>query len=781
MATDTTNILKGVTLQQESDKTKTLILQPGSGATTGTSTTVTAVQTANRIITLPDASGTLVVSDAPNTGAQRLQNKELDDATVLFVDNLDTTKKLAFQLSGLTTGTTRTLTVPDASTTIVGTDTAQAITAKTLLEVDNLRLDGNTISSLDVNGNIVISPNGTGSVDVATSKIINLSTPTLATDAANKTYVDTEISSSVAANAANRTLSNLNSPVALNQDLVSDTDGARDLGTPASYFGDIFGFRFFEKQVVNSTTTGADQDISAPTTSYLKFTNATLTSIRSIVAGGNGQIIEITNDTGSTILIRNESGGATAANRILTGSGADLTLASDASLRLIYDTNDSRWRVIGGSGSGGGSTFLDSAFRILDNGDITKQLAFEVSAITTGTTRTWLIPDISIDFSASVGGTYANAQLSNLSATAVNANINPGTDDTRILGTTSLRWGQVVSSSFVASAVGGGILMQRNGTSPSGVTLQGYVAPVIGSSTSPIALYTNDDSNVNATATNNLLLESGNKTAGTGGSGLINIKSGTSVGGVTGVINLTTGNSTSSNSGDINLTTGTAGSVRGLINHSALGHIFITGPIRTTTQNDTTLTGANQDATPTSTHIRFSNASLTSIRTISHVLGSGQLLVLTNATGGTLTLVNQSAGGTADARIITGTGLDLLLADGASAFLVYDSTTTRWRVIGESGGSSSFVSAIRSESSNYTATLNDEVILASSTPTILLPLASTATRKKYIIKKVGVTTQGPVVVDGNGSETIDGALTFHLINQYDSITIICDGTSWFII
>lgn len=47
-------------------------------------------------------------------------------------DSSDTTKKLAFSLSGVTTGTTRTLTVPDASTTIVGTDTAQTLTNKTI-------------------------------------------------------------------------------------------------------------------------------------------------------------------------------------------------------------------------------------------------------------------------------------------------------------------------------------------------------------------------------------------------------------------------------------------------------------------------------------------------------------------------------------------------------------------------------------------------------------------------------------------------------------------------
>jgi len=58
--------------------------------------------------------------------------------------------------------------------------------------VDNLNFNGNSIISTNTNGDIVISPNGSGDVDVASSKIIGVSSPTANTDAANKTYVDTQ-------------------------------------------------------------------------------------------------------------------------------------------------------------------------------------------------------------------------------------------------------------------------------------------------------------------------------------------------------------------------------------------------------------------------------------------------------------------------------------------------------------------------------------------------------------------------------------------------------------
>jgi hypothetical protein len=79
-------------------------------------------------ITLPTSTDTLVGRATTDT----LTNKSLSDSTTYFVDNADNTKKVQLELSGITTATTRTLTVPNASTTLVGTDTTQTLTNKTL-------------------------------------------------------------------------------------------------------------------------------------------------------------------------------------------------------------------------------------------------------------------------------------------------------------------------------------------------------------------------------------------------------------------------------------------------------------------------------------------------------------------------------------------------------------------------------------------------------------------------------------------------------------------------
>ena len=63
------------------------------------------------------------------------------------------------------------------------------------IRIDNITINGNTISSTDTNGDIVLDPNGSGNIDFSGAKMTNVGDPTADSDAANKKYVDDKIDS----------------------------------------------------------------------------------------------------------------------------------------------------------------------------------------------------------------------------------------------------------------------------------------------------------------------------------------------------------------------------------------------------------------------------------------------------------------------------------------------------------------------------------------------------------------------------------------------------------
>jgi hypothetical protein len=139
-------------------------------------------------------------------------------------------------------------------------------------------------------------------VDFNSKRAVSVADPTSAQDAATKNYVDTKLYSSA-----------------------------------------------------NDNATGANASLTLPATRVVRLTNASLVSVDMIPAGSAGQFVIIENKTTVTITVNNETG-ATPANRILTGTGAGLSLLADASILVSYDTTSSRWHIVGGSGGGAAYT-----------------------------------------------------------------------------------------------------------------------------------------------------------------------------------------------------------------------------------------------------------------------------------------------------------------------------------------------------------------------------------------------------------------------------------------
>ena len=92
--------------------------------------------------------------------------------------------------------------------------------------------------------------------------------------------------------------------------------------------------------------------------------------------------------------------------------------------------------------------------------------------------------------------------------------------------------------------------------------------------------------------------------------------------------------------------------------------------------------------------------------------------------------------------------------------------------------------SIISKSSDTTLLVSEsgiiEVTTGSTNKTITLPTAIGNSGLRFAIKKADIDI-GTVIIDGNASETIDGATTWTLYAQNDSASIISNGTNWDII
>jgi hypothetical protein len=91
-------------------------------------------------------------------------------------------------------------------------------------------------------------------------------------------------------------------------------------------------------------------------------------------------------------------------------------------------------------------------------------------------------------------------------------------------------------------------------------------------------------------------------------------------------------------------------------------------------------------------------------------------------------------------------------------------------------GTTTVITTSHTAAAEHVILVDDDT--AAATVTITLPLVATA-KTVYHIKKMGSTAL--VIIDGNGTETIDGALTATLTTQYESIMLVSDGIEWHVI
>jgi hypothetical protein len=171
---------------------------------------------------------------------------------------------------------------------------------------------------------------------------------------------------------------------------------------------------------------------------------------------------------------------------------------------------------------------------------------------------------------------------------------------------------------------------------------------------------------------------------------------------------------------------------------------------------------------------------------LGRLTGYSYLTSITQGTGYNPISLNPNGGNTL-VGTTTDNGVDKLQVSGS----IYSSTTLKGNDISIVATGSipiltstqfltqSFSAQTNAKTANYTTAFNDYFIdCTSGTFTVTLQAAASYQGRVLIIKNSGA---GTITVDGNASETIDGAATYAISVQYGTIQIVSDGANWKII
>lgn len=144
--------------------------------------------------------------------------------------------------------------------------------------------------------------------------------------------------------------------------VVPRTDGTSTKKLQASALviddnADASGIRSFAMTGILSTAVGSltlsngvNSDIALPVASFARITGPTGSfSVSGFAGGSNGRELLLYNSTSQNMTITNDAT-STAANRIYTLTGSDVSLTGTCVARFIYSSTDSRWILTGTQG-----------------------------------------------------------------------------------------------------------------------------------------------------------------------------------------------------------------------------------------------------------------------------------------------------------------------------------------------------------------------------------------------------------------------------------------------
>ena len=154
----------------------TLTLPAETGTVLSTASSIANSNLANSSVTIGSTAVALGASTTSLAGVTSITSAAVvtDDDGFRVRDNSDATKQLAFECSGITTSTTRTMTIPDADGTIA---TQAYVNSQISAEDLDITGDSGTIA-IDLNSEVLNIEGGTNITTAATGSKVTINMPT---------------------------------------------------------------------------------------------------------------------------------------------------------------------------------------------------------------------------------------------------------------------------------------------------------------------------------------------------------------------------------------------------------------------------------------------------------------------------------------------------------------------------------------------------------------------------------------------------------------------------
>lgn len=287
----------------------------------------------------------------------------IKDALFTLGDDGDTTKQMRFQLSGLTTATTRTLTVQDANYTLIGRDTTDTLTNKTFDTAGT----GNV---LKINGTTISAVTGTGSNVLATAPAMtNVSTDRLTVTgstapSAEGLYLPAAGTVGVAIGGALVT--------SITSVLLKQHNGANENIVLKGSAGQVFGSGVGIEAVNDAANANVNFELRGGTAIGLNANNSS-GSVRFLVNSVEQARVTATASASNILQMTGSNGGAPS----ITTSGGNLSLQSAAGLIQFgsagsFTANGAVATVLGSVGATGSHTTVQEWLTFVNSGGTTR-------------------------------------------------------------------------------------------------------------------------------------------------------------------------------------------------------------------------------------------------------------------------------------------------------------------------------------------------------------------------------------------------------------------------